>query len=179
MIKTANLTKKFDNKLVLDNFSLNIKKNRTTVILGESGCGKTVLLKHLTGFFQPDSGEIIIDDMQLDKSNETLLKKIRKKLTLVFQHPALFDWLTVYENVALPLREHSKLDEKEVKSMVNHKLTLVGLEGEEEKLPSKISLGMQKRVSIARALIVNPDYIFFDEPTTGLDPLLLKILSQL
>lgn len=174
MIKINNLRKIFEGKPILDSFFLNIKKNKTTVILGESGCGKTVLLKHITGFLQPDSGEITIDGMRLDNSDKRLLKKIRKKLTLVFQHPALFDWLSVYENVALPLHEHSDLEEEKIKAMVYKKLLLVGLEGDGEKLPSQISLGMKKRASIARALIVNPDYIFLDEPTTGLDPIIAR-----
>jgi len=174
MIQIKNLKKKFENQNILNNFTLNIEKNKTTVILGESGCGKTVLLKHLTGFYHSDAGEIIIDGLKLDKTNIKVLNEIRKKLTLVFQHPALFDWLTVYENVALPLHEHTQMKEESVKKKVNEKLDLVGLLGSENKLPSQISLGMQKRVSIARALILNPDYIFFDEPTTGLDPIIAK-----
>jgi phospholipid/cholesterol/gamma-HCH transport system ATP-binding protein len=179
MIKIKNLKKSFNGKPVLDGINLTIEDGKTTVIIGESGCGKTVLLKHLVGFYKPDAGEIYLNDYRIDNLCWRDLNKVRRNFTMVFQRSALFDWLTVYENVALPLREHTKLSEEKIKEEVKSKLELVGLLGEEEKMPSQLSGGMQKRVSIARALILNPKYIFYDEPTTGLDPIIARNIINL
>lgn len=179
MIKINNLKKSFNDKVVLNGLNLTIEDSKTTVIIGESGCGKTVLLKLLVGFLKPDSGEIYFNQHRIDNIDWKGLNKLRRKFTMVFQAPALFDWLTVFENVALPLREHSKFKEKRIIEEVESKLELVGLIGEGNKMPAEISIGMQKRVSLARALIMNPECIFYDEPTTGLDPIIANNIINL
>ncbi len=179
MIRVENLRKSFNNQKVIDDFNLTVETGKTTVILGQSGCGKTVLLKHLIGLLKPDSGKIFFNKERLDKMSRKNLSKIRSKITLVFQKPALFDWLTVFENIALPLREQNRFSENEIKKEVEKKLELVGLGNEENKMQDEISAGMQKRVSIARALVLQPDCILFDEPTTGLDPIIANNIINL
>lgn len=172
MIEIKGLKKTLDSTVILDGIDLKIEKNKTTVVIGESGCGKTVLLKHIIGFFKPDEGEILCDGKRIDTLSWKGWNNLRRKMTMVFQNSALFDWLSVYDNVALPLREQHDLPENEIKEQVEEKLAMVGMSGQEKKMPAELSFGMQKRVSLARAVILNPEYILYDEPTTGLDPII-------
>lgn len=179
MIEIKGLKKNLDGAQVLDGVDLVIEKHKTTVVIGESGCGKTVLLKHIIGFFKPDKGEIYCGGKRIDRLSLRALNTIRRKMTMVFQHSALFDWLSVYENIALPLREQHRLGEEEIQKLVKEKLEMVSMSGQENKTPSELSFGMQKRVSLARALVFNPEYILYDEPTTGLDPIIANNIIEL
>ena len=179
MIEIRGLKKSFDGTVVLNNIYLDIEKNKTTVVIGESGCGKTVLLKHIIGFFKPDEGKIFCDGDRIDTLSWKGWNLLRRKMTMVFQNSALFDWLSVYDNVALPLREQYGLDEEEIRKQVKDKLGMVGMSGQEKKMPAELSFGMQKRVSLARAMILNPEYILYDEPTTGLDPIIANSIIEL
>ena len=170
MIKIKNLTVSFENETVLENINLTIPENEITVIVGESGCGKTVLMKTVEGLFQPDSGEILIDEIDIFSRKRKELQKIRQKMAMLFQSSALLDSYNVFQNVALPLFEHTKKSEKEITQIVKEKLKLVGLENILTKMPSELSGGMKKRVALARAIILQPKYMIYDEPTTGLDP---------
>ena len=179
MIEIRGLKKSFDGTLVLNGIDLDIEKNKTTVVIGESGCGKTVLLKHIIGFFKPDEGEIFCDGERIDTLSWKGWNALRRKMTMVFQNSALFDWLSVYDNVAIPLREQYRLDEEEIAKQVKDKLGMVGMSGQDKKMPAELSFGMQKRVSLARAIILNPEYILYDEPTTGLDPIIANSIIEL
>ena len=170
MIKIKNLTVSFENETVLENINLTIPENEITVIVGESGCGKTVLMKTVEGLFQPDSGKILIDEIDIFSRKRKELQKIRQKMAMLFQSSALLDSYNVFQNVALPLFEHTKKSEKEITQIVKEKLKLVGLENILTKMPSELSGGMKKRVALARAIILQPKYMIYDEPTTGLDP---------
>jgi len=172
MIEIKGLKKSLDGTIILNGIDLTIEKNKTTVVVGESGCGKTVLLKHIIGFFKPDEGEIFCNGKRIDTLSWKGWNELRRKMTMVFQNSALFDWLSVYDNVALPLREQHDRPENEIKEQVEEKLDMVGMSGQEKKMPAELSFGMQKRVSLARAMILNPEYILYDEPTTGLDPII-------
>jgi phospholipid/cholesterol/gamma-HCH transport system ATP-binding protein len=149
------------------------------VIVGASGCGKTVLLRSIIGLVQPDSGEICIDGDDIIKMNRRQLYAVRKKLGMLFQGAALFDSMTIEENIALPLYEHTKLSDDEIRERVYDKLHVVGLPGVENKKPAELSGGMKKRVGLARALIMNPKFVLFDEPTTGLDPIMADMINDL
>lgn len=179
MIEIKGLKKELDGVPVLKGIDLKIEKNKTTVVIGESGCGKTVLLKHIIGFFAPDEGEVLCDGERIDTLSWKGWNDLRRKMTMVFQNSALFDWLSVYENVALPLREQHGLPEKGIREQVEEKLEMVGMSGQEKKMPAELSFGMQKRVSLARAMILNPEYILYDEPTTGLDPIIANNIIEL
>ncbi|MBN2016562.1 MAG: ATP-binding cassette domain-containing protein [Candidatus Cloacimonetes bacterium] len=179
MIEIRNLKKELDGVPILKGIDLIIDKNKTTVVIGESGCGKTVLLKHIIGFYTPDEGEIFCDGERIDTLSWKGWNDIRRKMTMVFQNSALFDWLSVYDNVALPLREQNGLPENEIVNQVKEKLEMVGMSGEEQKMPADLSFGMQKRVSLARAMVINPEYILYDEPTTGLDPIIANNIIEL
>jgi len=155
---------------VLKGVSIDIEDEEFLVILGKSGCGKTVFIKTVVGLIKPWKGEIYIDDIKITDGNPKDILKARKNIGFVFQGSALFDSLTVFENIALPLREHFSLTKKEIEKRVKKALELVELEGIEKFLPAELSGGMRKRVAIARAIVCEAKYIFFDEPTTGLDP---------
>ncbi|GAB6283562.1 MAG: ABC transporter ATP-binding protein [Ignavibacterium sp.] len=186
MIEIVNLKKSFNGKKVLDGINLKINKGETIVIIGRSGCGKSVLLKHIVGLLIPDEGIVKVEDKTVNQLKEKELYEIRKKFGFLFQGSALFDSMTVGENVALSLIEsETQYSEEELLKLVKEKLSLVGLENIEKLKPSELSGGMKKRVALARALITNPEYILYDEPTTGLDPimsdsidLLIKELSE-
>lgn len=164
---------------MLNGLSLKIREGEIIFILGTSGTGKSVLLKNLVGLLTPDEGEIWIDNEEVSKFTEEQYLPIRKKCGMVFQHPALFDSLTIFENVAFGLRRHYQLDEEVIKDKVNKALKLVHLTGIENKRPAQISYGMQKRVSLARTVALEPRILLFDEPTTGLDPVTTTAVNQL
>ncbi|KYG70777.1 ABC transporter ATP-binding protein [Bdellovibrio bacteriovorus] len=179
MIEFKNLVKRFGTRTVLNGLSLKIREGEIIFILGTSGTGKSVLLKNLVGLLTPDEGEIWIDDQEVSKFTEEQYLPIRKKCGMVFQHPALFDSLTVFENVAFGLRRHYNFDEATIQEKVTKALRLVNLQGIEQKTPAQISYGMQKRVSLARTVALEPRILLFDEPTTGLDPVTTTAVNQL
>ncbi|MBM4159433.1 MAG: ABC transporter ATP-binding protein [Ignavibacteria bacterium] len=179
MIEIRNLKKSFGDNHVLQGVNLKIIKGETIVIIGKSGCGKSVLLKHIIGLLQPDEGEIIIEGNNIVKMSSKEIYKLRNKFGFLFQGSALFDSMTVEENVGLALRENTKLSKNEIKKIVNEKLELVGLPGTNNVMPSDLSGGMKKRVALARALSTNPEYILYDEPTTGLDPVMSDAIDEL
>jgi phospholipid/cholesterol/gamma-HCH transport system ATP-binding protein len=179
MIKLVDIHKSFGKQKVLDGLNLDFEDGKTTVIIGRSGGGKSVLLKHIIGLMKPDSGQVLIDDVDMTKLNERDLNEIRKRFGMLFQEAALFDSMTVGENVAFPLREHTKMTEEEMGQIVADRLKSVGLTGVEEKMPSELSGGMKKRVGLARAIAMRPEIVLFDEPTTGLDPVMTEAINQL
>ena len=179
MIRLVNLEKSFGEQKVLDKLNLTIDEGKVTVIVGRSGEGKSVLLKHIIGLLRPDEGEIWVDDKEITRLKPRDLNKVRKKFGMLFQEAALFDSMTVGENVAFPLHEHTNKKEKEIRSLVAHLLKEVGLEGTEDKMPSQLSGGMRKRVGLARALALKPEIVLFDEPTTGLDPIMTEAIAEL
>lgn len=186
MIEIRGVHKTFRDKKVLQGVDLTINKGETIVIIGRSGEGKSVLLKHIVGLLFPDSGEVIVEGQNLNDLKTKDLYSIRRKFGFLFQGAALFDSMTVGENVGLPIVEHdARATEADVKRIVEEKLQLVGLPGIQNLKPAELSGGMKKRVGLARALITEPDYILYDEPTTGLDPIMsdsiddmIKDLSQ-
>ncbi|MDQ7003826.1 MAG: ATP-binding cassette domain-containing protein [Ghiorsea sp.] len=179
MIKTKNLTKIYGNVAALDDINLNIKSGEVTVILGGSGSGKTTLLRLLAGLETPTSGSIMFANEDLAKISQKRLYELRLHVGMLFQYSALLNSLTVYENVAFPLNEHTDLDDTIIHTMVTMKLEQVGLRGFEEMMPSQLSGGMAKRVAFARALAMDPQVVFFDEPTSGLDPISAGVISSL
>ena len=179
MIEIINLKKSFGNKEVLRGVDLNIEEGKTNVIIGASGCGKSVLLKHIVGLLKPDEGHILIDGDDITKMNEKEIYAIRKKFGFLFQSAALFDSMTVGENVGIALRENTLTPKAEINRIVSEKLGMVDLPGTENLMPSELSGGMRKRVGLARALATNPQYILYDEPTTGLDPITSETIDEL
>ncbi|MDI6839291.1 MAG: ABC transporter ATP-binding protein [bacterium] len=179
MVSISNLTKSFGNNKVLQGVNLEIPDGTTTVIIGSSGCGKTVLLKHIVGLIRPDAGKVVIDGKDVTTLYGQPLFELRRRIGVVFQGSALLDSLTVADNITLGIREHTRVLEKELNRIVKEKLALVHLDGAERLTPSELSGGMKKRVAIARALAMNPDYILYDEPTTGLDPVTAKKIDEL
>ena len=179
MIEFKNVVKSFGAKTVLKGISFEVPEGKILFILGTSGTGKSVLLKSLVGLLQIDSGEIWVDNQEISSFSEVEYLPIRQKCGMVFQQPALFDSLTVFENIAFGLRRHFSLSEVEIKSRVAESLALVNLFGIEEKKPAEISYGMKKRVSLARTVALRPKILLFDEPTTGLDPVTTQSINQL
>ena len=179
MIQFKNLVKRFGERTILNGLSLEVKKGEILFILGTSGTGKSVLLKNIVGLLRPDEGQIWIDGQEVSKLSEEEYLPVRKKCGMVFQHPALFDSLTIYENVAFGLRRHYNLPEVEIQEKVRNALAMVHLQGIEQKMPAAISYGMQKRVSLARTVALEPLILLFDEPTTGLDPITTNAVNQL
>jgi len=179
MIKIENLCKRFGDKVVLDNLSLEFERGKTTVVLGRSGTGKSVLLKLILRLMDIDSGRIYVDNIDTTDFSELQMMAVRKKMGRLFQGAALFDSMSVFENVAYMLREHTSLSESEIKERVEEKLRFVEMLGTQDLMPSELSGGMQKRIALARAMANNPDYIFFDEPTTGLDPITAQTINEL
>jgi phospholipid/cholesterol/gamma-HCH transport system ATP-binding protein len=179
VIEFKNLVKKFGLRTVLNQISFKIEEGEILFILGTSGTGKSVLLKNIVGLMQPDAGEIWIDGQEVSQLSEDEYLPVRKKCGMVFQHPALFDSLTIYENVAFGLRRHYEFDEQKISQIVKTSLALVHLSGIEQKLPAQISYGMQKRVSLARTVALEPRILLFDEPTTGLDPVTTSAINKL
>jgi phospholipid/cholesterol/gamma-HCH transport system ATP-binding protein len=179
MIEIRGVKKRFDDKPVLEGVDLSIPRGETLVIVGKSGCGKTVLLKSLIGLIRPEHGQILIDGQDIIRMRRKDLFQTRKKFGMLFQGAALFDSMTVEENVGLPLREHTRLSQGEIRKKVSEKLGLVGLPGIEDKKPAELSGGMRKRVGLARALMMEPEIVLYDEPTTGLDPVTSVVINEL
>lgn len=179
IIKVKNLKKKFGDRQVLNGVNLEIYKGETFVIMGGSGCGKSTLLRHMIGALKPDEGSVYLLGKDISDLNEDEMDKIKKKIGMSYQGSALFDSMTVGENVSLPLKEHTKLDENVINIMVKMKLELVGLRGFENLMPSQLSGGMKKRVGIARAVSMDPEIVFYDEPTAGLDPIVTAVMDKL
>jgi len=179
MIEIINLCKSFDGHKVLDNLNLNINTGETTVIIGRSGCGKSVLLKHIIGLLKPDAGQVLIDGKDVTKMDEKELSALRLKFGMLFQGAALFDSLSVYENVGFNLIEHTNAGRAEIDKAVKESLALVGLKGIEDKKPAELSGGMRKRVGLARAICMRPQIILYDEPTTGVDPIMGDSINDL
>jgi len=180
MIEIVDLHKKFGNNKVLDGINLKINAGHTLAIIGKSGCGKSVLIKHIVGLLNADSGYVKVEGKVVGNLNEKDLYELRKKFGFLFQGAALFDSMTVEENVSLPLVETGKkISLQKINKIVSEKLELVGLHGIEKLKPSELSGGMKKRVGLARAIVTNPDYILYDEPTTGLDPIMSDSIDNL
>lgn len=179
IISLRNVGKSFGTQVVLDGFHLDIEAGKTTVILGPSGCGKSVMLKHIVGLLSPDVGSVHFDGHRIDTIPERDMGPIRLQIGLVFQMGALFDSMNIEENVSFPLREHTKLSIDERRARVREALRVVDLAGVERKLPSQLSGGQRKRVALARAIIIRPRVILYDEPTTGLDPIRSDGINQL
>ena len=168
-IELVDVVKTFGKQQVLKKVNLHIREGTTTVIVGASGQGKSVILKHMLGLMKPDSGQVLVYGQDLAKAKKKQLKDIRRDFGVLFQNAALFDSMTVFDNVALPLRERTKDSPEEIRANVEEKLAMMDLKGSNDKYPAQLSGGMQKRVGLARALVLNPKIVFFDEPTTGLD----------
>jgi phospholipid/cholesterol/gamma-HCH transport system ATP-binding protein len=179
IIEIIDLHKSFREQKVLDGVNLDIEEGKTTVIIGRSGGGKSVLLKHIIRLLKPDSGHVLIDGTDITTLNDKDLNEIRKNFGMLFQESALFDSMNVGENVAFPLREQTKMKDAEIKKIVADRLRAVGLTGIEDKMPSELSGGMRKRVGLARAIAMHPQMVLFDEPTTGLDPIMTEAINDL
>lgn len=179
VIRIVELKKSFENNTVLDGVNLEVQRGRITVIIGKSGSGKSVLLKHIIGLMKPDSGEVWVDGVEITRLEESELNKIRTKFGMLFQETALFDSMTIWENVAFPLVERTKMRKEEIKKIVDERLEQVGLLGHGDKLPSEVSGGMKKRAGLARALVLDPPVVLFDEPTAGVDPVTALTILEL
>src|SRR3989338_4825192 len=179
VIKSEGVVKRFGERTILNGISLEVCRGETFVIMGGSGCGKSTFLRHLTGALKPDSGKVYLLGRDLTTLDEDEMDKVKKKLGMCFQSAALFDSMTVGENVSLPLREHTKLDGGVIDTVVKMKLELVGLRGFDDLMPAQLSGGMRKRVGLARAIALDPEIIFYDEPTAGLDPIVAGVIDKL
>ena len=178
MIEVKNFRKSFGKKLIHADVSFNVKKGECMGLIGGSGAGKSVILRSLIGLEKPDSGDILIDGENIAKLKENQLVSIRKKVAYVFQGGALFDSMTVFENLAYPLKEHTQLSDSEMKTMIMNQLGEFGLANSENLFPGNLSGGMQKRVGLARALMMHPQVVLYDEPTAGLDPYNTKKIQE-
>ena len=179
MIRVVNLHKAFGNQRVLAGVNLEIPDGSIYTIIGRSGVGKSCLLKLLIGLIQPDAGEVWVDNTEVSRLRGRALNDVRTRFGMLFQGGALFDSLSVYDNIAFPLREKTRLRETAIREKVRERLAQVGLIGVDEKFPAELSGGMRKRVAMARALISEPEFLLFDEPTTGLDPIRVNAIHQL
>ncbi len=179
MISITGLQKRFGDNHVLRGVNLEIQTGETLAIIGQSGCGKSVLLKHIVGLLEPDAGSVAVDGRVIHELEEDELYALRKRFGFLFQGAALFDSMTVLENVGLGLSENTDMSDMDIERIVAEKLEMVGLPGIERLKPSELSGGMKKRVGLARALATNPDYLLYDEPTTGLDPVMSNQIDEL
>ena len=179
MIRFVNVKKRLGTKQVLDGLDLEVREGETFVVIGRSGTGKSVTLKHIVGLMKPDSGEVYVYNEPVHAASPPALAAARRKIGFLFQNGALLNSLDVFENVALPLREHAGWDEKRIQKTVEEKLALVGLAGQDSVMPADLSGGMRKRVSLARAIVLAPRIVLYDEPTTGLDPIMSNVINQL
>ena len=179
MIEITNLHKSFGAFPVLRGVNLTVEKGESMTVIGGSGSGKSVLIKHIIGLLFPDKGQVKVDGEVLNDLDEQGLNEVRKKFGMLFQGAALFDSLTVWENVGFGLKQHTKMSDKEIRDAATQKLALVGLKGVEDKMPADLSGGMKKRVGLARAIAMDPQIILYDEPTTGLDPITADAINDL
>jgi phospholipid/cholesterol/gamma-HCH transport system ATP-binding protein len=179
MIKVENLVKKYGNIIASNHLHCHFEKGKITVILGGSGSGKSTLLRQITGLEKPDSGSVYFDGQDITNLPRKKLYDLRKKMGMLFQGSALFNYLNIFENIAFPLREHTQIAENVIKTIVTMKLEMVGLRGTEHLMPSQLSGGMTKRVGLARAIVMDPAVIFYDEPTSGLDPISTGVIDKL
>ena len=179
MIEIHELCKAFEEHVVLDHVNLTVNPGETMVIIGRSGCGKSVLLKHIIGLMKPESGHVFINGQDVPRLGGRALDELRLKFGMLFQNAALFDSMTVFENVAFPLQEHTAMSLEAIGQRVHECLQLVGLEGVDDLTPAELSGGMRKRVGLARALAMSPHIVLYDEPTTGIDPIMGDIINDL
>ncbi len=179
IIQFEGVVKRFGDQVVLNGLDFQVPRNRVTVVIGRSGTGKSVMLKHVMGLLRPDAGRVLVDGVDIGTLRGADLLKLRRRFGMCFQNAALFDSMTVGENVAFPLEEHTRLSRAEIRDRVAEKLRLVGLPGIEHKMPSELSGGMRKRVGIARAIALEPEIVLYDEPTTGLDPIMASAIDAL
>ncbi|MFZ5861534.1 MAG: ABC transporter ATP-binding protein [Nitrospirota bacterium] len=179
MIQIQDLHKRFGSKVVLAGLTLTIERGETMVVIGGSGTGKSVLLKHVIGLMAPDQGRVVVDGQAVGGLDETQLTDLRKKFGMLFQGAALFDSLSVWENVGFWLTQHAKRPPREIREIAREKLALVGLKGVEDMMPADLSGGMKKRVGLARAIAHDPQIMLYDEPTTGLDPIMADVINEL
>jgi phospholipid/cholesterol/gamma-HCH transport system ATP-binding protein len=179
IIQFKNITKTFGTRTVLDHLDLEIPRGKITFIVGKSGEGKSVTIKHIMGLLKPDEGKIVVNGEDITDYNHQQLRDYRKKFGMLFQHAALFDSMTVGENVIFPLKEHTKLSLPEMLKRVETALEQVGLPNMQHKYPTELSTGEKKRVGLARALVGQPDIVLYDEPTTGMDPLVSEMIDEL
>ena len=178
-ILVEELEKRFGDTVVLSGVNMRIQRGEVAVIIGGSGAGKTTLLRVLIGLERPTAGKVIVGGVDIASLNEREMNQARRKFGMVFQYSALLDSMNVFENVAFPLREHSKLKEREIRDKVLDKLKVLGLEGTERRFPSQLSGGMRKRVGLARALMLEPEVLMYDEPTSGLDPITARLVDDM
>jgi len=179
MIRFEQVSKTLGGKTVLDRIDFTISKGETFVVVGLSGAGKSVTLKHMIRLLIPDSGNVLIEGERINDLNRAELQRVRGKFGVLFQGAALLQWMSVFDNVALPLREHTRLSEEEIRGIVEEKLAQVNLEEAAEKFPGDLSGGMQKRAGLARAIVMNPKIVLYDEPTSGLDPVTSRHIDEL
>ncbi len=179
MIDLSHVYKQFTGRQVIRDVSFSIRRGETFVIIGMSGAGKTVILKHISGLLDPDKGDVLIDDVAMSGSSRAVKKKLRARMGVVFQSGALLNWMNVAENLALPLVEARRYTRQEIEQRVDNRLHLLGLSEAKYKMPADLSGGMKKRVSLARVLVTDPDIILYDEPTSGLDPVMSSVINQL
>lgn len=178
-LRVVNLYKSFGEKQVLKGCDLEVQEGESMVVIGGSGSGKTVLIRCIIGLIQPDEGKVYVDGSEITSLSERELNEIRKKFGMLFQGGALFDSLRIWENVGFGLRQHTRLSEEEIRKISSEKLRLVGLRDIEELMPSELSGGMRKRVSLARAIAMEPEILLYDEPTTGIDPIMADAINEL
>ncbi len=179
MIEVNSVYKRFGQLEVLRGVNLSVEKGESMTVIGGSGSGKSVLLKHIIGLLFPDRGEVFVDGQRLNNLDQRSLNEVRKKFGMLFQMAALFDSLSVWENVGFSLKQHTKMSDAEIRAVATEKLALVGLKDIEDKMPAELSGGMKKRVGLARAIAINPSIILYDEPTTGLDPISADAINDL
>jgi phospholipid/cholesterol/gamma-HCH transport system ATP-binding protein len=179
MIELKDIHKSFDDNYVLRGVNLSVKKGESLVVIGGSGSGKSVLLKHIIGIMAPDRGSVIVKSHDIAQLGEDELNEVRKKCGMLFQSAALFDSMRVWENVGFGLKQHTNMSDEEIRDIAIRKLNMVGLAGVEDVMPSDLSGGMRKRVGLARAIAMEPELLLYDEPTTGLDPIMADAINQL